>query len=277
MKNIKQKIKHFERFLFGKKAYRFIIRDWGSLGHDLKNAADVLGTMRISQQIEPFEIDCPQGKEFLVIAPHPDDEIIGPGGTILKMLENGAKITVLFLTSGKSGEEKIREEESTRLAQAMNFTPIFLGKNANNITLNEETINAVADAVKTHGKDGVFTTFLLDDHPDHRTASELLHLAYKNGKIKPDTNIWAYQVYTSLIPNIVVDITGVAEKKKEHIKTYQSQYKYRDWGNYALGLNAYNSRFLKNRNDAAFAELFLQIPMEGYAELCEKYFGKKAA
>ena len=245
MKTIKQKIKHIERFLFGKKAYRFIVRDWSSLGGDLSKASDVLNTMRISQQLEPFEVNQPEGKEFLVIAPHPDDEIIGPGGTLLKMLDGGAQITVLFLSSGKKGEEETREAESKTLAEKMGFKAIFLSHNANNIPTDSETVNLVSQYIREHGKDGVFITFLLDDHPDHRLASDLLYRAYNAGKISPRTPVWAYQVYTSLIPNVIVDITDVAARKNDMIKTYQSQYKYRDWGNYALGLNAYNSRFFK--------------------------------
>ena len=44
-----------------------------------------------------------------------------------------------------------------------------------------------------------------------------------------------------------------------------------------LALMPITAVFLKSRNDAAFAEIFLQIPMEGYAHLCAQYFEAKAA
>ena len=37
-------------------------------------------------------------KNVVVIAPHPDDEILGAGGTIDKLSENGAKVHVLYVS-----------------------------------------------------------------------------------------------------------------------------------------------------------------------------------
>ena len=208
----------------------------------------------------------------MVIAPHPDDESVGPGGTLLKMTDNGAKITILFLTSGKKGEENIREKECKTIAKKLGCKILFLQKNANNLTCDDETLNSVSLAVQNYGRDGVFVTFLLDDHPDHRKASELLYLSYLHGKIAHKTQIWAYQVYTSVLPNVVIDITDVSKRKKQLIEIHQSQFVYRNWGHYTLGLNAFNSRFLKNRKNEAYAEIFLNLPMEGYAALCQTYF-----
>jgi hypothetical protein len=39
---------------------------------------------------------------LLWIAPHPDDELMGPGGTLLRAVANGKDITVVFLTDGES-------------------------------------------------------------------------------------------------------------------------------------------------------------------------------
>lgn len=273
IRKLKNILKRLENIFINKRAYRFIIRDWSPLFNDMTKAADVLSTMRVSQQLEPFEVDRPKGKKFLVIAPHPDDEIIGPGGTLLKMAQNGAEISILFLTSGKKGEEEIRRKESNSVAKEINATVEFLNFNANNIPDDDFILDKISSAVSKHGKDGIFVTFLLDDHPDHRIASELLYKAYLKNKILPNTPIWAYQVYTSILPNVIVDITNVVKNKKKLISFYQSQYRYRNWEHYTLGLNAYNGRFLKNRNDESFAEIFFQVPMKDYAELCKKCFG----
>ena len=41
-------------------------------------------------------------KNILVIAAHPDDELLGCGGTISKLLSRGCAIKVLFLGEGSS-------------------------------------------------------------------------------------------------------------------------------------------------------------------------------
>jgi LmbE family N-acetylglucosaminyl deacetylase len=40
-------------------------------------------------------------KNLLVIAPHPDDEILGAGGTMIKYVKNGFGVTVLIVAAGR--------------------------------------------------------------------------------------------------------------------------------------------------------------------------------
>ena len=42
-------------------------------------------------------------KKIFVVAAHPDDEILGCGGTLLKHIDNGDKVYILFVSEGVSG------------------------------------------------------------------------------------------------------------------------------------------------------------------------------
>lgn len=77
-------------------------------------------------------------QKLLVIAPHPDDEVIGCGGLIKKIKGAGGKVYVLFLTAGdtrdftkkglSTGKERQREiEKVAKFLKYDSFDLAFLG------------------------------------------------------------------------------------------------------------------------------------------------------
>ena len=54
--------------------------------------------------IIPYHISQPAGEKVLVLAPHPDDETLGCGGTIRLLLESKKSVKVIFLTSGDKAD-----------------------------------------------------------------------------------------------------------------------------------------------------------------------------
>jgi LmbE family N-acetylglucosaminyl deacetylase len=51
-----------------------------------------------------YQVSTPPGERVIVIAPHPDDETLGCGGTIRLLLEGGKRLKVVFLTSGDKAD-----------------------------------------------------------------------------------------------------------------------------------------------------------------------------
>jgi LmbE family N-acetylglucosaminyl deacetylase len=45
------------------------------------------------------------GKNIVVFAPHPDDETLGCGGTIVKKIKEGYSLFMIFMTNGASGSD----------------------------------------------------------------------------------------------------------------------------------------------------------------------------
>ena len=56
----------------------------------------------------------------LIFAAHPDDEVLGCGGTIAKLINEGAKVHVVFLADGESSRDDIPEIDNLILRRKEN-------------------------------------------------------------------------------------------------------------------------------------------------------------
>ena len=71
--------------------------------------------------------DLPSNKKIIIVAPHPDDEVIGLGGTLLRLLEEGCTVEIIYMTSGKLSEKKIREQELQKVCTKLNVRFHIIG------------------------------------------------------------------------------------------------------------------------------------------------------
>tara|TARA_A200000113_G_scaffold182615_2_gene168816 strand:+ start:681 stop:1532 length:852 start_codon:yes stop_codon:yes gene_type:complete len=246
-----------------------ILINWSEM-YDLKPSAQLLDTMRISKDLIPTNVDAPSNQDILILAPHPDDEVIGMGGTLIQMIQNNCRVKVLYITLS---DDEALVKEATDASKNVGYEIEFLGLEKRNISLDTSALEKFAHKINMTNAKHLFIPFMLDDHDDHRRVSELLQKAYHQGLIETKFCIWAYQVYTALPLNSVVDITNVISKKIEAIRYYRSQFKSRDWAHFAQGLNAFNMRFLSGRNDASYAEVFFRASLKNYIKMCDSYFG----
>ena len=254
----------------GRKAYKWVVRDWVRLT-DLEAGAAMLGSMRFTRNLEPQVLDGPAGDRILVIAPHPDDEVIGPGGTLIRAARRGARVRVLYLTSGEADETAERETEARAVCDSLGFEYEFLGHAVLGIPL-EETAKQLAETAASFQPNAQFLPFALDDHDDHRRASEVVLSAHRQSRLEGSIATWAYQVYGTVLPNVIVDITDLADEKAAAIRLYESQMRRRDWAHVALGANALSSRLLPGHSKASFAEPYFVLPLSEYARHCAVYF-----
>lgn len=257
-----------KKAIIGYFGYRFAIRNWRRL-LELPAADEILKTMRDARVVKPIVSDPPRG-HVVVIAPHPDDEAIGPGGTLLRSAADGrAKLSLLVMTSSQSADRVTRRIESEMTARSLGAAFQCLDLPDGSIPADEATVGRFAEAIDALAPDVLMLPFALDDHDDHRRTSELLVKAADRLACRPE--VWAYQVYGGVLCNVIVDITEVAEAKRQLIRSYASQMASRDWANFSLGLAAWNSRFLPRR-DTAFAEMFLVLPLKDYVGLVRNLF-----
>lgn len=258
------------QYAWSRRSAKFVLRQWSALP-DLGLAAEVLGTMRFTRNLEPLELARPAASRILVLAPHPDDEILGAGGTLLSAIAAGATVQVAYLTSGKPAQSAALEAETRTVAERCGYATTFLRHPMGNIPVDEAAAQGLAGLVRKFAPQALFLPALFDDHDDHRRASHLLLAAASRNFLPAGLEVWAYQVYCMLLPNVVVDITEQREAKAAALRLWSTQAASRDWAHYILGLNAFNVRFLKTK-EPRWAEAFLVLPLAEYASLCAAYF-----
>ncbi len=221
---------------------------------------------------EKINYALPENKKIVVLAPHPDDEIIGAGGTLIQASKKKCKVEIIYLTSGKKNEKKIRENELRKVCKDQNFTFYIIGGEANKKLLGLRKISKILYNSKP---DIIFLPFVLDDNIDHKNANDMLYQIYNvqhSNFLENKLKIWSYQIYNPLLTNRVIDITSSVRQKEKLIRFYKSQFKSRDWAHYTLGMNAWNSRFLNNKKGKAWAECFCVQSLPEYLNLYKKVF-----
>jgi LmbE family N-acetylglucosaminyl deacetylase len=203
----------------------------------------------------------------LVLAPHPDDEIIGPGGTIARHVAAGAKVTPVILTDGRWGGpnedgtlvEK-RKAESRRAAEIIGSSaPIFLDAPDCELGNTPGMVDRLRELIGDTKAKYVYLPALTDGHPDHWATNCLVFaaLATLAAGAKDALVLRGYEVWTPVLANCCVDITAQAELKRRAIDVFVTQTASHDYAEAALGLNRYRS--LQHLFGRGYAEAFMQM------------------
>lgn len=216
--------------------------------------------------LKPSEFIPEEGRKYLVIAPHPDDESIGCGG-IMALYPDF--FDVICLTHGNDND--IRKSEFSRameICQIKNYT--MLDFKDKHVLEFEKEFNAL----NLDKYDIIFIPYLFDQHKDHKAVSVLLSkkLRQKKANNKKNLKIAFYEVWSTInMPNYFVNISNVIEKKKDIINCHKSQVSDKDYAAKILGLNSYRGLLKGLHAMEAFSMLnvkdFLKIVSETIFDL----------
>ena len=180
----------------------------------------------------------------LVIAPHPDDEVLGVGGTIARLSAQGAEVHVAILTRGTAPRftEELVETVRKEAADAHRILGVsqthFCGFPAAELDqvaqadLNGQLGTLIRDILP----DTLFIPFIGDVHSDHQLvfASAMVAarpldsnaprriLAYET---LSETNWFAPGITPMFAPTVFNDIGATLETKLEAFRAYGSQVK----------------------------------------------------
>jgi len=197
-----------------------------------------------------------QSRTICIIAPHPDDEVLGCGGTLLKLLTKGYRVRTIFLTSGDA-IQKTREKEARAAARKLGTAlPVFLRMKT--VTA-DGGLRKLIQAIERVSPAATFYPHAGDGDSDHQAANSLSKEAvwrYNEGA-PADRRIGAALMYEVHKPmhhyGLVVDISDVMTKKLSALKCYESQLKRIRWDKAIEGLNMYRGEL---HEGTRFAEVF---------------------
>lgn len=190
----------------------------------------------------------------MVIAPHPDDESLGCGGTIKLLTEANTAVDICFLTRGEQGTEApelgtqrteaelagVRSREAQDASRVLGADRIFFldgrdGRLAEDRKLAGRLIELLAANYYTQA----FVPWHRDAHPDHRAAFQFFQTALHH--VPEITNIWLYEVWSPLSPNNYVPIDGTLDAKRQAILAHRSQLACLNYWDAFLGLASYRA------------------------------------
>jgi len=184
-------------------------------------------------------------KRVLVFAAHPDDDIIGCGGSLAKHVKCGNQVSVCFMTSGEAGsldyskEElaRIREEEARNAAEVIGFKDLTFLRNPDGyLEQSRDNLRRLVEFIREKRPNIVYVHHGLDGHRDHRKTFELVGESLTRAGIPAfqecrgtpwvtDT-VLAYEVWTPLSDyEYVEDISEFITKKTAALRMHESQMK----------------------------------------------------
>lgn len=179
----------------------------------------------------------------MVFSPHPDDDLLGCGGSMAKHIHNGHEVYVVYMTSGDAGSLQyskdqltlIREKEARQAALLLGIKEtIFLRNPDGYLEYNRENLVRLINLLRLKKPDLVYLPHQRDGHEDHRATSKLALEACRRaggpwfqecqGEPWKIQTILGYEVWTPLAEvSWAEDITPYMDQKIEALRLHASQ------------------------------------------------------
>lgn len=224
-------------------------------------------------------LDILPGKNWLVFAPHADDETFGMGGTLLLAKEQGINTSLVIMTNGilglvdkeKSLTANIRYEEAKKAAHLLGMQNVtFLDEEDRGLSMNEAIIKKIHTLILQHQPDCIFIPAPLELHPDHRMTAFIVWQALQDIEQTPD--IYAYEISVQGFINTLIDTTSVAQQKHQVMQIYQSQIQQNNYIEIVQALDKARTYTLENTVKSAEGFLKLDRTEHSLYPLLENYF-----
>lgn len=177
--------------------------------------------------------------KILIIAPHPDDEVLGCGGTIVKHVMQGDEVNVCYVTQAYYPDwtDKYLQQKEEEIQCANEVLGISQRFNLNLPTVKLDTIpqkeinKALSEIITIVQPDRTYIPHRGDLNADHRIVHDAALVALRPVSLRCNC-ILSYETLSEtewgtgispFEPRFYVDISETLEKKILAIHTYKSE------------------------------------------------------
>ncbi|HNU12631.1 MAG TPA: PIG-L family deacetylase [Rubrivivax sp.] len=206
---------------------------------------------------------------MLVLAPHPDDEVLGCGGSIAASLSQGAFVDVIVASDGGlGGDPRTREAESTAAARVLSAAGdgrlqlSFWRLPDRTLAGHPELGSRIADRLANTKAELLLLPSPLEIHPDHRGLCLAGIEAART--LDWEGELLFYEVGHPLLADRLVDITRWIALKRDAIDCFASQLAVQAYGEQLLGLNRYRAYTLGPA--VSHAEAFQSVARQSWRD-----------
>lgn len=213
----------------------------------------------------------------LFFSPHPDDEVIGCGGLIQRLVQSGARVVILQVTDGTDSrafrdcpgkiDRQVRLEESKQVAERLQVNHLILWNYpGESYPQAEDAIEKYIHVLQTYQPALIGAPFVNDPHPIHRSVNHYLKTALERiQETGEETSILQYEVWSLVPPNTYCIIDEQFNKKTELLMQYQTGMKAFDYVAFCRQKNSYQSLHLLSK--PGYIECFLKVTIQEYLKI----------
>lgn len=182
-------------------------------------------------------------KNILVIAPHPDDETLGCGGTLLRHIDEGNKVYWLLGTTIKEGQgfssDRVnsRQKEIKKVSEMYGFAG-YKQLDFNTTELDQVPRNILVQQISEYVNEvkpnTIYLPYRNDVHSDHAQIFDASVACTKSFRYPFVRKVCVYETLSEtefcmrtddsgFKPNMWVDISNYLERKIEIMKIFESE------------------------------------------------------
>ncbi|WP_417504216.1 PIG-L deacetylase family protein [Marinomonas gallaica] len=229
----------------------------------------------LERYFTPYQSSCAvTGDRVAILAPHPDDEIFGCGGSACKWAEQGKRVQSFILTDGvvtgefddqpdafqkRQAKAELRANESRSAARLLNLPePEYLHGQDGALWDDQNIEQQLRDRLHEWRPTTLVAPSVWEMHRDHRATAEMaIRLAQHLPTLE---SLCFYEIGVPLMANALEDISSYQARKWQAMRCFHSQLATQNYAQQINGLNVYRTYTLGM--DTSAVEAFHCIPIQ---------------
>jgi len=197
--------------------------------------------MLLQERYKILKIQMDNDRNILVIAAHPDDEVLGCGGAIARHASLGDTVHIIFMTNGVSSRDTFfnrdiekRKKEARQAADILGASSVFsfdFPDNQMDSVPLLDIVKSIENKIKKITPEIIYTHHIGDLNIDHQITHKAVMTACRPQPGFCVQKIYNFEILSStewstknlFVPNYFIDISNSLELKIQAMKSYDSE------------------------------------------------------